>query len=70
MQIKNLLIELPITIIIIETYVLRSTDGGKIYNISEKSPFDYSDVERELGGAVIGNMKVSSDGGNHVIAII
>jgi len=52
-----------------QTYVLRSIDGGKSYNVPDKASFDYSEVEKELGGSINGSMKVSTDGGNHVIAI-
>lgn len=53
----------------VETYVLRSVDGGKSYQCADSSPFDYTEIEKMFGGPVIGNMKVSTDDGKHVIAI-
>lgn len=52
-----------------KTYVLRSTDGGKSFQLSGKEDFDFSKLEAELGAPINASMKIATDGGDHVIAI-
>lgn len=51
------------------TYILRSDDDGKTYQVSETSPFDFSEAEKFFGAPALGTMKIATDGGEHVIAI-